>query len=78
MSGRSCEDDPVKTYTIREAAAELGLSRQRVYLLIRAHRVPTVRGRRGLAVTTDGLERLRHRPIGQGGWRARAEKQANC
>jgi hypothetical protein len=64
-------------YTIREAAAELGLSRQRVYLLIRLHGVPTVRGARGLLLTAAGLERLRHRTKGQGGWRARAEKWAN-
>jgi hypothetical protein len=66
------------TYTISEAADALGLSRQRVYLLVRLHGVPTRRGRRGLVLDAAGLEALRRRPKGQGGWRARAAKWADC
>jgi hypothetical protein len=64
-------------YTISEAADALGLSRQRVYLLVRLHGVPTRRGRRGLELDPAAVETLRRRPKGQGGWRARAAKWAD-
>jgi excisionase family DNA binding protein len=52
----------VKAYTIREAAAELGLSRQRVHVLIREHRIPVVRTPRRLLLPAGSLAALRALP----------------
>jgi excisionase family DNA binding protein len=57
----------MKTYTLREAAAALGVSRQRIYRLVDRLGVPTtiVDGVRRL--TAEQVRAIRHRPENKGG-----------
>jgi hypothetical protein len=52
---------PAGYHTVAQAAAILGLSRQRVHVLIRTRRVPVQRTPLGLVLTTAAVESLRAR-----------------
>jgi hypothetical protein len=59
---------PPGYHTVAQAAAILGLSRQRVHVLIRTRRVPVERTPQGFVLTTAAVERLRirrHKPAGR-------------
>jgi hypothetical protein len=52
---------PPGYHTVAQAAAILGLSRQRVHVLIRTRRVPVERTPLGVVLTTAAVEALRAR-----------------